>query len=42
MTSHGEMVHTAYLIIFWGKLIQAFLNNMIAIQILDKNNNVTA
>ena len=42
MTSHGKVVHTAYLVIFWGKLIQTFLNNVIAIQILDENNDMTA
>jgi len=42
MKFHGKMVHTAYLVIFWGKLVQAFLNNVIAIQILDENNDVTA
>jgi len=30
------------LIIFWGQLVQAFLNNMIAVQVLDKHYNMKA
>jgi hypothetical protein len=37
-----EMDRTAYLIVFGSQLIQAFLNNVISVQVLDEHNNMEA
>jgi hypothetical protein len=40
--SKGIFENMAYLVIFWGQLVEALLDNVIAVQVLDEHNNVKA